>query len=52
MVSIDELRAEYYEALIKRGDLDAMKKYLGFLVQAAIREAVESVRTVKTEEEN
>ena len=43
MVSIDELRAEYYEALIKRGDLDAMKKYLGFLVHAAIREALDDL---------
>ena len=52
MVSIDELRAEFDEALIKGGDLDAMKNYLGFLVRSAIREAVESVRTGKTKEEN
>ena len=39
MVSIDEVRAEFYEA-VRHGDRDAMENYLGFVVHAAIREAL------------
>lgn len=39
MVSVDEVRAEFYEAL-KRGERGAVENYLGFVVHAAISEAL------------
>lgn len=39
MVSIDEVRAEFYEA-VRHGDRDAVENYLGFIIHAAIRETL------------
>jgi hypothetical protein len=40
MVSVDEVRAEFYEAL-KQGERGAVENYLGSVVHAAIREALD-----------
>lgn len=40
MISVDEVRAEFYGAL-KRGERGAVENYLGSVVHAAIREALD-----------
>lgn len=43
MVSVDEVRAEFYEAL-KRGESGAVGNGRGFVVTSVIREILESVK--------